>query len=357
MVFIPEQNLANLKKHKYNSTGYSYLDLVLNKLIWEPIVQFLPRSLAPNLITVIGLTFMVLGYLLMAYYDTTFDKQPPAWVVFFGAFCNFAYQTLDAIDGKQARRIGLSSPLGMLMDHGCDSISATILFLTLMQGLALGVNSYTFIMMATIHIAFFLAMWEEYHTHFARTHMFSWGVTEGQWTTIALLVIGGVFTSEVYNTKVFGYTWVTVLVSLNSAWGLAVSILMILNTSSKVAGIQPYLRLIPIILLSISLYFWFENRLTEIYGPIVFIVHGLDFAGICSKAIICSTAILNFGWFQSEVFIEFLYLIENRYIKFLPENVTFFIVSLYLVLNYCNFVVTIVNQLTKFLKISVFRVT
>jgi phosphatidylglycerophosphate synthase len=28
------------------------------------------------------------------------------------------YQTLDAVDGKQARRTGTSSPLGQLFDHG-----------------------------------------------------------------------------------------------------------------------------------------------------------------------------------------------------------------------------------------------
>lgn len=30
----------------------------------------------------------------------------------------FVYQSLDAIDGKQARRTGMSGPLGELFDHG-----------------------------------------------------------------------------------------------------------------------------------------------------------------------------------------------------------------------------------------------
>ena len=34
----------------------------------------------------------------------------------------FFAQTLDAIDGKHARRTKRSSPLGQLMDHGCDSM-------------------------------------------------------------------------------------------------------------------------------------------------------------------------------------------------------------------------------------------
>jgi phosphatidylglycerophosphate synthase len=42
------------------------------------------------------------------------------------AFGLFFYQSLDAIDGKQARRTNSQSPLGELFDHGCDSVSAGI---------------------------------------------------------------------------------------------------------------------------------------------------------------------------------------------------------------------------------------
>ena len=39
------------------------------------------------------------------------------------SFWPYYLQSLDAIDGKQARRTGTSSPLGELFDHGCDSLS------------------------------------------------------------------------------------------------------------------------------------------------------------------------------------------------------------------------------------------
>ena len=35
-------------------------------------------------------------------------------------------QTLDNLDGKQARRTGSSSPLGLLFDHGCDAFNTTL---------------------------------------------------------------------------------------------------------------------------------------------------------------------------------------------------------------------------------------
>lgn len=42
------------------------------------------------------------------------------------AFCISTYLNMDAIDGKQARRTGTSSPLGELFDHGCDAINLMV---------------------------------------------------------------------------------------------------------------------------------------------------------------------------------------------------------------------------------------
>jgi len=55
--------------------------------------------------------------------DTTLTVKAPLYMVFIAAFCSFFYQTMDAIDGKQARRTGTSSPLGQLFDHGKEYIS------------------------------------------------------------------------------------------------------------------------------------------------------------------------------------------------------------------------------------------
>ena len=52
-----------------------------------------------------------------------FVGQDPIWGQIATAIGLFIYQTLDAIDGKQARRTNSSSPLGELFDHGCDGVS------------------------------------------------------------------------------------------------------------------------------------------------------------------------------------------------------------------------------------------
>ena len=74
--------------------------------------------MAPNLITLVGLIINITGTVAYLYYDMTFSEPVPQWVYFYAATCAFLYQTLDAVDGKQARRTGTSSPLGQLFDHG-----------------------------------------------------------------------------------------------------------------------------------------------------------------------------------------------------------------------------------------------
>lgn len=52
--------------------------------------------------------------------------KAPSWAYLQAALGLFLYQTLDATDGKQARRTNSASPLGELFDHGCDSMTQGI---------------------------------------------------------------------------------------------------------------------------------------------------------------------------------------------------------------------------------------
>jgi ethanolaminephosphotransferase len=47
---------------------------------------------------------------------------PNRLIYFSWAIGLWFYQSLDAIDGKQARRTGTSGPLGELFDHCCDAV-------------------------------------------------------------------------------------------------------------------------------------------------------------------------------------------------------------------------------------------
>lgn len=90
--------------------------------------------------------------------------SPPSWFFFIVALNLWLYQTLDNIDGKQARRTGTSSALGELFDHGCDSL---FLLLTGMPWfIAMRMTNWqAFLFLTQGTLAFYAAHWEEYHSH------------------------------------------------------------------------------------------------------------------------------------------------------------------------------------------------
>lgn len=71
-------------------------------------------------------------------YSPDAKVEAPRWACALCALGLFIYQSLDAIDGKQARRTGTSNPLGELLDHGCDSISTVFVALSACIAVQLG---------------------------------------------------------------------------------------------------------------------------------------------------------------------------------------------------------------------------
>lgn len=75
----------------------------------------------------------------------------------------FAYQSLDAVDGKQARRTKSASPLGELVDHGCDSVSMVIMMLAISVAVELGKHpSWMFFITFMATFMFYCAHWQAY---------------------------------------------------------------------------------------------------------------------------------------------------------------------------------------------------
>ena len=76
-------------------------------------------------------------------YDHQLEGKSPSWVYFVFSVAVIMYQTLDAMDGKQARRTNSSSPLGQLFDHGCDAMSAVCMCIAACSALGLGATFTT----------------------------------------------------------------------------------------------------------------------------------------------------------------------------------------------------------------------
>ncbi|VDM83520.1 unnamed protein product [Strongylus vulgaris] len=143
--YLSTSHLKGFDSYKYSCIDSSPLSKYISHPFWNWIVNYYPRTWAPNVLTLLGWA-LVMGCFLL---ESSFQPDPHFaytilrfWIV--AAICTWLGYTLDGTDGKQARRIGASGPTGelcefaglectvqplffqcaeVLVDHGLDSWS------------------------------------------------------------------------------------------------------------------------------------------------------------------------------------------------------------------------------------------
>jgi ethanolaminephosphotransferase len=177
--FLSESAIEKLPHFCYQGEDRSLLYYyILSPLASFCVEHLTPRCVAPNCITLFGLCLMISSYSVMWYHQVpTTLEQPPSlptaqqqqhsWIFLWNALAILCYQTLDNMDGKQARRTGSSSPLGLLFDHGCDAINS--LFGSVGWMISCGLNPFNdsflcFTMLFGPYALFYIGTWEEYYT-------------------------------------------------------------------------------------------------------------------------------------------------------------------------------------------------
>ncbi|XP_076034669.1 choline/ethanolaminephosphotransferase 1 bbc isoform X3 [Oratosquilla oratoria] len=199
---LKEQQLKQLNEHRYSCTSTSLMDPMMQRW-WVWLVSKCPMWLAPNLITITGLLINIVTSLILIYYSPDAKEEVPWWTCFLCALGLFTYQSLDAIDGKQARRTGNSSPLGELFDHGCDSLSTVFVSLSVCCAVQLGTHAnWMFFQCMMAVTLFYCAHWQTYVSGTLRFGFID--VTEAQFGVMAILMVSSVFGSSFWSSKVPG---------------------------------------------------------------------------------------------------------------------------------------------------------
>uniref|UniRef100_A0A5F8GLM0 Cholinephosphotransferase 1 n=1 Tax=Monodelphis domestica TaxID=13616 RepID=A0A5F8GLM0_MONDO len=191
--------LRRLEEHRYSSEGSSLFEPVLQPF-WSWLVELVPLWLAPNAITLLGLLLNLLSSLLLVFYCPTVLEEAPSWVFLICGLGLFSYQSLDAIDGKHARRTNTSSPLGELFDHGCDCISTVFVSLGASIATRLGTDpEWLFFCCFVGMFMFYCAHWQTYVSGVLRFGRVD--VTEVQ---IAITIV--FFITAIGGTMMWDYT-------------------------------------------------------------------------------------------------------------------------------------------------------
>lgn len=223
-ILSPEE-LQKLKEHKYSVDNLSLTEPYL-QTFWCWVISLVPLWVAPNLITIVGLCINVATTLVLVFCCPTATERAPWWATGGAAIGLFLYQTLDAIDGKQARRTGTSGPLGELFDHGCDSASTVFVSLcaccSVRLGLFQGWLIFQCLMASTL---FYSAHWQ---TYVSGTMQFSWiDVTEGQFVVMAVMLVSAaedVIGLDIWHSQLPGAPAGTTVLNVYLVLGVAMAL-------------------------------------------------------------------------------------------------------------------------------------
>nr|CRZ22099.1 BMA-CEPT-1 [Brugia malayi] len=192
--------MNRLREHKYSAVDISWLDEYCMKRFWEYVVRFYPMWIAPNVITMSGFFINLVTVLILACFSYDAKVAASSWAYFQAALGVFLYQTLDATDGKQARRTGSSSPLGELLDHGCDAMSQVLVTLNVCYAMLLGQERYMVLFVTVLSVVlFYCAHWSTYCT--GRLKFAKFDVTEAQMTILVVLLMTSIFGTGFWTEK------------------------------------------------------------------------------------------------------------------------------------------------------------
>lgn len=169
-----------IKGYKYSGINHSVVYNNFFSPVCDKLVLLFPEFVAPNVITLSGFILVLISFISIHSYAGNDGKgDVPSHISFLGGLAYLVYNILDNIDGKQARRTGNSSPLGMLFDHGCDSFVVALTTLSLTSVCKMGDSSLNYLLIYSLaSIPFYLAIWEQYQTGILELPAFN-GVDEG----------------------------------------------------------------------------------------------------------------------------------------------------------------------------------
>ncbi|KAI1844569.1 hypothetical protein JX266_009242 [Neoarthrinium moseri] len=227
---ISDEALIHLKSYQYSAVDKSPVSHYILRPYWNAVVELLPLWLAPNMVTLLGFFFILGNIALMEIVMPDLVGPAPSWVYLSFAFGLFMYQTMDNIDGKQARRTGTSSGLGELFDHGIDSLNCTLASLLETAAMALGTSKSGVFTALCPCLPMFFSTWETYHTHTLYLGYFN-GPTEGLLIACLVMALSGIYGPGIWTEPIvdlvgtknlFGYDHLVGEHSIRDIWILII---------------------------------------------------------------------------------------------------------------------------------------
>ncbi|XP_044593834.1 choline/ethanolaminephosphotransferase 1 isoform X2 [Cotesia glomerata] len=359
--------LKRLSEHKYSCSSASLLDSYLQPW-WDWLVSKVPLWLAPNLITIVGLVINIATTLILVYYSPDAKAEPPRWACFLCALGLFIYQSLDSIDGKQARRTGSSSPLGELFDHGCDSVSTVFVALSACIAVQLGhYPNWMFFQCFCAMTLFYCAHWQSYVSGSLKFGKID--VTEAQFTIISIHLTSAIFGPEIWMTELPLIGTELKVVSLWCTVGIAIllaqsSLSVILGggvgkNGSTVAGTSVLSPIIPFSLVVVPAYIIYRKSADQVYQnhPALYILSfGMVAAKVTNRLVVAHMTKNEMEYLDTAL-IGPCMLFLNQYFNFyFDEYYVLWLCFIWVAFDFLKYSSQVCLEICNHLKIMLFRI-
>ncbi|XP_046994647.1 choline/ethanolaminephosphotransferase 1 isoform X2 [Schistocerca americana] len=372
MLFYKEKllsagQLKRLSEHKYSCSSASLLDPLLQPW-WNWLVSKLPIWLAPNLITVSGLIVNILTTLILIYYSADAKTEAPRWACFICALGLFVYQSLDAIDGKQARRTNTSSPLGELFDHGCDSISTVFVALSACIAVQLGYYpAWMFFQCFCAMTLFYCAHWQTYVSGTLRFGKVD--VTEAQFTIILIHLISSIFGPSVWMTQI-PYTSYEMKYLLGFSTIIVASVTLYKNfvviftggvgkNGSTVAGTSVLSPVIPFSLVILPAYIIYRKSAENVYEqhPALYILaFGMVAAKVTNRLVVAHMTKNEMEYLDTALVGPAMLFLNQYFNFFIREYIVLWLCLLWVTFDLLRYSRQVCQEICDHLKIQLFRI-
>ncbi|XP_014228033.1 cholinephosphotransferase 1 isoform X1 [Trichogramma pretiosum] len=360
--------LKRLSEHKYSCSSASFLDSLLQPW-WEWLTQKLPLWLAPNLITVLGLLVNVATTLILVWYAPDAKTEPPRWACFLCALGLFIYQSLDAIDGKQARRTNTSTPLGELFDHGCDSISTVFVALSACIAVQLGYYpTWMFFQCFCAMTLFYCAHWQTYVSGSLRFGKVD--VTEAQFTIMGIHMISAIFGPKIWTMEIpfvegFQFKYLigvmTVICALTNLYPILSVILTggVGKNGSTVAGTSVLSPVIPFsfVVVPAFIIYWKSNEHVYENHPILYILaFGMVAAKVTNRLVVAHMSKSEMQYLDSALLGPAMLFLNQYFNFFIKEYIVLWLCFIWATVDLLWYSAKVCLEICDHLNIHLFKI-
>ncbi|XP_045118392.1 cholinephosphotransferase 1-like isoform X3 [Portunus trituberculatus] len=364
---LSETQLRRLEEHRYSCASTSLMDPLMQKW-WCWLVEQCPLTLAPNLITITGLIINIITSLVLCYYSPDAKQEVPRWACFMCAFGLFVYQSLDAIDGKQARRTGTSSPLGELFDHGCDSLSTVFVSLGVCCSVRLGTLPYWMFFQCMMAVTlFYCAHWQTYVSGTLRFGMVD--VTEAQFGVMAIHLISVIFGSDFWSLEIPGtrieFIAIYVVIGVSQViYQLWHTIPIILwggagRNGSTIAGTSVLSPVVPLIyiLAPAVLIAWKSPENLYLQNPIVYLLtFGCVSARVTNRLVVAHMTKSEMAYSDASLLGPGALFLNQYFNCPIPERTLLYVVCVYVMYDVVKYCRQVCLEICQHLKIMLFTI-